>query len=83
MASYSIAEAKDILPTLVDKALAEDVTLTRDGEAAVELRPSSPQARRRPLSEAEWKRLRERRAAHPSLGEDSVSIIRAMGDQRP
>jgi antitoxin (DNA-binding transcriptional repressor) of toxin-antitoxin stability system len=39
MANYSIAEAKDILPALVDKALArEDVTLTRGGEAVVELR---------------------------------------------
>jgi antitoxin (DNA-binding transcriptional repressor) of toxin-antitoxin stability system len=82
MTRYSIAEAKESLSTLIDKALAgEDVTLMRDGEAVVELRPSAPRAAPRPLSEAEWGRLRARRAARGSLGQDSVSIIRAMRDR--
>jgi antitoxin (DNA-binding transcriptional repressor) of toxin-antitoxin stability system len=81
MTRYSIAEAKESLPTLVDKALAgEVVTLTRDGEAVVELRPSAQPAAPRPLNEAEWRRMRARRAARGSLGQDSVSIIRAMRD---
>ncbi len=84
MTRYSIAEAKEGLTALVDKALAgEDVTLTRDGEAVVELRPSAQRAAPRPLGEAEWRRLRERRAGRGSLGQDSVSIIRAMRDREP
>ena len=84
MTRYSIAEAKESLPALVDKALAgEDVTLTRDGEAVVELQASRRRAAPRTLSEAEWRRLRARRAARGSLGADSVSIIRAMRDREP
>jgi antitoxin (DNA-binding transcriptional repressor) of toxin-antitoxin stability system len=84
MTRYSIAEAKESLSALIDKALAgEDVTLMRNGEAVVELRPSAQRAAARPLSEAEWRRLRARRAARGSLGQDSVSIIRAMRDREP
>jgi prevent-host-death family protein len=84
MARYSIAEARNKLPELVDKALAgEEVTLTREGEAVVDLRPSASQRTPRPLGEAEWRRLRARRAARPSLGEDSVAVVRAMRDGEP
>jgi prevent-host-death family protein len=84
MARYSIAEARNNLPELIDKALAgEEVTLTREGEAVVELRPSAPLRTPRPLGEAEWRRLRARRAARPPLGEDSVAVIRAMRDGEP
>jgi antitoxin (DNA-binding transcriptional repressor) of toxin-antitoxin stability system len=81
MTRYSIAEARKNLPELIDKALAgEEVTLTRDGEAVVDLRPSATRPVARPLSEAEWRRLRARRAARPALGEDSVTIVRGMRD---
>ena len=84
MPRYSVAEAMESLPALIDKALAgEDVTLTRDGEPPVELRASARQPALRPISEAEWRRLRVRRAARGSLGADSVSIIRAMRDREP
>jgi len=82
MVRYSIAEAKKNLRELIDKALAgEEVTLTRDGEAVVDLRPSAPRPAPRPLGEAEWRQLRARRAARPSLGEDSVTVVRAMRDR--
>ena len=43
MARYSIAEAEESLTAFIDKALAgEDVTLTRDGEAVVELLAKRP-----------------------------------------
>ncbi|HLW92583.1 MAG TPA: type II toxin-antitoxin system prevent-host-death family antitoxin [Roseiarcus sp.] len=81
MPVYSIAEAKDHLSKLVDEALSgEEVTITRHGKAVVELRPSTGRTTPRPYSEEEWRSVRTRRAARPSL-EDSVSIIRAMRDE--
>lgn len=82
MARYSIADAENRLPELIDKARAgEDVALTRDGEVVAELRPSPRPPARRPLTEAEWRRLRARRAARPSLGVDSVTVVRSMRDE--
>ena len=70
MTRYSSAEAKEGLTALVDKALAgEDVTLTRDGKAVVDLRPSAQRAAPRPLGEAEWRRQGAARRAR-SLGQD-------------
>ena len=44
MTAYSVAEAKNRLPSLIDKALAgEEVIITRRGEAVVELRPAARQ----------------------------------------
>ena len=41
MPSYSVAETKDKLSALIDKALAgEEVVITRRGKATVELRPT-------------------------------------------
>ena len=71
MARYSIAEARNNLPELVDKALAgEEVTLTREGEAVVELRPSAPRRTPRPSARRNGGGLRARRAARPPLGEE-------------
>jgi antitoxin (DNA-binding transcriptional repressor) of toxin-antitoxin stability system len=83
MPVYSIDEAKIRLSKLVDEALAgEDVTIARDDSAAVELKPRPARAPAHPYGEKEWRRLRMRRSARPSLGEDSVSIIRAMRDEQ-
>jgi prevent-host-death family protein len=83
MPVYSIAEAKDSLSKLVDEALAgEQVTITRHGKAVAELRPKAEHVAPRPFGEEEWRRLRARRAARPSLGEDSVSVVRAMRDEQ-
>jgi len=41
MTAYSVADAKNRLPTLIDKALAgEEVIITRRGKPVVELRPT-------------------------------------------
>jgi prevent-host-death family protein len=43
--SYSVAEAKNRLPSLIDKALAgEEMIITRRGKPVVELRPASEDA---------------------------------------
>ncbi len=45
MTAYSVADAKNRLPKLIDKALAgEQVIITRRGKPVVELRPASRHA---------------------------------------
>ena len=49
MTVFSVADAKNRLPSLIDKALAgEEVVITRRGTPVVELRPVSRQGRRLP-----------------------------------
>lgn len=65
MPNYSVAETKDKLSTLIDKALAgEEVVITRRGEEVVELR-----ARRSPSIDiaAATDRLEARLAGRPRL----------------
>ena len=73
MTAYSVAEAKNTLPKLIDKALAgEEVVITRRGKPVVELRPASRQAA--PATGThEW--LRARTRARPSIGLTSVEIL--------
>ncbi|MGO9005316.1 MAG: type II toxin-antitoxin system Phd/YefM family antitoxin [Beijerinckiaceae bacterium] len=83
MPSYSLAKAKDQLSKLVDEALAgEQVIITRHGKPAVELRRAGNEPADLRLSADEWVRLRARRDARPSLGGDSVAIVRSMRDER-
>jgi prevent-host-death family protein len=71
--AYSVADAKNRLPSLIDKALAgEEVVITRRGKPVVELRPASRQAA--PATGThEW--LRARTRARPSIGLTSVEIL--------
>ena len=73
MATYSVADAKNTLPKLIDKVLAgEEVIITRRGEPVVEFRPAS----RRPqpgIGTHEW--LRARTRARPSVGLTSVELL--------
>ena len=73
MSVYSVAEAKNRLPTLIDKALAgEEVIITRRGKPVAELRPAVKK-----VSPAkgthEW--LRARTRARPGVGLTSVEIL--------
>jgi prevent-host-death family protein len=73
MPAYSVAEAKNALPKLIDRALrGEEVVITRRGKAVVELRPASL-----PVTPAkgihEW--LRAPTRARPSVGLTSVEIL--------
>ena len=76
MTAYSVADAKNRLPSLIDKALAgEQVVIIRRGKPAVELRPASGQAA--PATGThEWFRVRTR--ARPSIGLNSVEILDLM-----
>lgn len=74
MAEYSVADAKNRLPTLIDKAEAgERVTITRHGHPVAELRPV---AAVKPRSPASYARLKERRAG--PVGLISVELLNAV-----
>ena len=78
MAEYSVADAKNHLPKLIDRALdGEEVVITRRGKPVIELRPVS----RRPVAQTgtyEW--LRARRDARPGVGMTSVQILDLLYD---
>ena len=74
MAEYSVADAKNRLPTLIDKAEAgEHVVITRHGHPVVELRPV---AAAKPRSPASYARLKERRTG--PVGLTSVELLNAV-----
>jgi antitoxin (DNA-binding transcriptional repressor) of toxin-antitoxin stability system len=78
MTEYSVADAKNHLPKLIDKALAgEEVIITRRGKPMVELkrvpvRPSTPKGIH------EW--LFQRTRARPSVGLTSVQILDLLNE---
>ena len=73
MTAYSVAEAKNRLPSLIDKALAgEEVIITRRGTPVVELRPAFHKTHPAAGS-LEW--LRARTRARPGVGLTSVEIL--------
>jgi prevent-host-death family protein len=78
--AYSVADAKNRLPSLIDKALAgEQVTITRRGKPVVEIRPASHQATPATGTHG-W--LRARTRARPSDGLTSVEILDLMYESK-
>ncbi|HXC88998.1 MAG TPA: type II toxin-antitoxin system prevent-host-death family antitoxin [Stellaceae bacterium] len=73
MTAYSVADAKNRLPKLIDRALqGEEVVITRHGKPVAELRslnqPPAP-------SKGTYEWLRARRDARPGVGLTSVEIL--------
>jgi len=80
MGTYSIAEAKDRLSTLVKQAeKGEDVAITRHGKVVAYLRPAAEHAHRRPSREF-IEQLAERAKSRPRPAENAVDIVRRMRD---
>jgi prevent-host-death family protein len=79
MPSYSVAEAKNNLPKLLDRALAgEDVTITRRGKPIARLIPDPPAlAADRPASPTDVDWLR-RHQVHPKIEIDAAELLRQM-----
>ena len=79
MSTYSVADAKNKLPRLIDRALeGEEVIITRHGKPVVELRPAAvrpPKGDRRAINE--W--FFSRRL--PSVGKTSVEILNEMYEE--
>jgi prevent-host-death family protein len=85
MSSYSVAEAKNNLPKLLDRALAgEEVTITRRGKPIARLVARNDAARHIPLDvprspyDVEWLRNHMVETTDPHF--DSAAAIRAMRD---
>src|SRR5690348_4757103 len=73
MTEYSVADAKNHLPKLIDRALqGEEVIITRRGKPVVELRPASTKPKP-PIGSDEW--LFERTSSRPGVGLTSVEIL--------
>jgi prevent-host-death family protein len=73
---YSVSEAKNTLPKLIDRALqGEEVIITRHGKPVAELKPSSRQPAA-PVATYSW--LQSRRRARPGVGLTSVEILNQL-----
>jgi prevent-host-death family protein len=81
MSSHSVAEAKNRLSELIDRALrGEDVIVTRHGTPVVEIRAVKPAPR--PVSKADIEWL-ERHRYHPAKPprEDAGTLVSRMRDE--
>jgi prevent-host-death family protein len=80
MGTHSVAEAKNKLPELIDRALkGEGVVITRHGRPVVELKPI-PQPVRPVSSEAlDW--LAARRIKRKKITEDAATLVSRMRDE--
>lgn len=79
MSSYSVAEAKNHLPKLLDRMLeGEEVVITRRGKPIARLVPQD-KALQQPPVDIEWLR---RIRLKPDGGPDSVELVREMRDDR-
>jgi antitoxin (DNA-binding transcriptional repressor) of toxin-antitoxin stability system len=85
MPTHSVAEAKNHLSELIDRALAgEDVVITRHGRPVIEFRPIPEPPRRVTQADLDWLATRRMRRVSPP-GEpplDSiVDEVRRMRDE--
>ena len=81
MTMYSVADAKNNLSDLIDRALkGEGVVITRHGTPVIELKPLPAPAKPVTLSDLEW--LAERRL-HPKRmpAEDAGTLVSRMRDE--
>ena len=80
MATYSVAEAKNHLPKLLNRALAgEDVTITRRGKVVARIVAQAEPSADRPKSAADIEWLR-RHIVTPKVKVDGPSLVRQMRD---
>jgi antitoxin (DNA-binding transcriptional repressor) of toxin-antitoxin stability system len=80
MSTYSVAEAKNQLSELIDRALSgEDVTITRHGHPVVVLKavPEPPRA----VSPVDLDWLAARRVGRAAVTEDAGTLLSVLRDQ--
>ncbi len=80
MSSHSVAEAKNQLSKLIDRALkGEGVVITRRGQPVVELKPVRPAPR--PITEADIEWLLARRVGRKMAKTDAATLVRQMREE--
>jgi prevent-host-death family protein len=80
MGTHSVAEAKNRLPELIDRALkGESVIITRHGQPVAELK-SIPQPAR-PVSAADLDWLAARRVKLKRTKQNAADLVSAMRDE--
>jgi prevent-host-death family protein len=76
MTEYSVADAKNHLPKLIDRALqGEEVIITRHGKPVVELKPAVARPAP-PVGTDEW--LAERRKSRPAINITAVDLLNSI-----
>ncbi len=79
MATYSVADAKSGLPSLIDRANGgEEVIITRHGKPVAELRPVTGAVTPDVAVSHDW--LHARRRARKSAGMTSVELLNLIYD---
>ena len=80
MSTHSIAEAKNQLSKLIERALGgEAIVITRRGQPVVELRLVCPPPR--PMAKAELDWLRTRRTRRKRANTDAGTLVEAMRNE--
>jgi len=80
MSTHSVAEAKNRLPELIDRALkGEDVVITRHGHPVVTLKPVPAAPKRVTREDIEW--LESHRVGRIMPQEDSGLFVSRMRDE--
>jgi antitoxin (DNA-binding transcriptional repressor) of toxin-antitoxin stability system len=80
MGNHSVAEAKNKLSELIDRALrGEGVVITRHGTPVVELRAIPPVPR--PVTKADIEWLEAHRVGRLSATEDAGTLVSRMRDE--
>jgi prevent-host-death family protein len=80
MSTHSVAEAKNKLPELIDRALkGEGIVITRHGRPVVELRPIPEPERRITDEDIEW--LAAHRVEGRKATMDAGTLVSTMRDE--
>jgi prevent-host-death family protein len=80
MATYSVAQARNHLSELIDRALeGEDVTITRHGQVVARLRSAKPSGRR--MTADDVARLRRNQIVPRAIDGNPISIVERMRDE--
>jgi prevent-host-death family protein len=80
MSSHSVAQARNQLSQLIDRAIkGEDVVITRHGKPVVELKPIPPPPRRITQADLDW--LKAHRVGKRMPKEDAGTLLRKIRDE--
>lgn len=80
MTTYSVAQAKNRLSELIDRALkGEDVVITRHGHAVAQLRTAPQPGRKMTAEDVDW--IRRAQIIPRRLDDDRMSIVERMRNE--